>query len=307
MLKKIKSFCIILILILVAIFTLLHPSVVFKDILEAVQVFQNNLFPAMFFFYTLSDLLINYHFVEILEKLFNTFFMKVFHIGGASSFIVIMSVLSGFPSGSKYITSFLEKKIISQDTANYLLTFTHFSNPLFIMGTISMLYGKNLAFVVLLSHYLSNFILAFLIRPKDVKVETNVQKKESLSFSDTLSNSFYSSFKTLLLILSNTIFFFTVSDILTSFIGNPIFKSILYGFFDLTKGVLSVKNLNITLFFQALLMTSFLTFGGISVHFQVKEIIKGASIKYTYFLAGRISALAISILLLIAYFAIGII
>ncbi|MCI8548331.1 MAG: hypothetical protein HFJ38_05530 [Bacilli bacterium] len=307
MLKKIKSFCILFILILVMIFTLLHPSFVFKNILEAIKVFQNNLFPAMFFFYTLSDLLINYHFVEVLEKIFNSLFIKVFHIGGASSFIVIMSVLSGFPSGSKYITHFLEKKIIDRDTANYLLTFTHFSNPLFIMGTISILYGRKLAIVILLSHYVANFVLAFLIRPKEVKIEQHVYKRETSSFSDTLATSFYASFKTLLLILGNTIFFFTVSDILTNFVENPIFKSILYGLFDLTKGVLSVKSLPITLFFQALLLTSFLTFGGLSVHFQVKEIIKKEDIKYFYFLAGRISSLALAILLLICYFAIGII
>lgn len=304
MLKKIKSFCIILILLICLTFTLLNPTIIFKDILEAIKIFQNNLFPAMFFFYTLTDLLINYNFVSLLEKILGKFFLKVFHISSTSSFIVIMSVLSGFPSGSKYITNLLEEKQIDEETAEYLLTFTHFSNPLFIMGTISLLYGRKFAIMILICHYLANFILAFLIRPKEIKIEKEKTPTKKMSFSDTLSKSFYNSFKILLLILGNTCFFYTVSDIFTYFINNPLIKAIVYGFFDLTKGVLSVNNLPISSFFKALLITSFLTFGGVSVHFQVKEIIKGENINYKYFLAGRISSLAIAILLLIIYYTI---
>ena len=69
MLKKLKTLPIIILLLIGAIYTLLNPSSIFKDILEALNVFINNLFPAMFFFYTLSDLLINYGVVSILEYL----------------------------------------------------------------------------------------------------------------------------------------------------------------------------------------------------------------------------------------------
>lgn len=308
MLKKLKTLPIILLLLIGLFYTLLNPSAIFKDILEALNVFINNLFPAMFFFYTLSDLLINYGFINILEYLFNGLFKKVFHISGASSFIVIMSILSGFPSGAKYTTTFLEKKLIEKDQANYLLTFTHFSNPLFILGTISIIYGKNLALIVLISHYIANFVLAFIIRPKKLIVEkykSNIQKN---SFSTTLATSFYNSSKILLLVLGNTIFFFTASSILTVNIDNNLIKSMLMGLFDLTKGILSLQNLNISNMFKIILITSFLSFGGISVHFQVKEIIKKERLNYMYFLLGRISSLAISIIIaLICGFAIGII
>ncbi len=307
MLKKLKSLLILIFLFSVLAFTLINSNLVIEDVLEASTMFINKLFPAMFLFYTLSDLLINYGLLNVLEPIFNKLFLKLFHISGTSSFIVLMSMISGFPSGAKYTTSFLEKNLITKDLANYLLTFTHFSNPLFIMGTISILFSKKIAFFILLCHYLSNFIVAFMIRPKKAYIEKKSPKIERDSFSNTLATSFLSSFKVLFLILGNTIFFYTISDILVHSLNNELIKTLIYGLFDLTKGIISLKNLNITMFFKIILITSFLSFGGISVHFQVKEIIAKEKLNYLYFLLGRISSLAISIMLLIFLFTIRVI
>lgn len=309
MLKKLKSLVIIIFLFIVLFYAMLNSNLVIEDVLESLNLFVCKLFPAMFFFYTLSDLLINYGFVTILEAMFDHLFLKLFHISGTSSFIVIMSMLSGFPSGAKYITTFLEKQLITKELAHYLLTFTHFSNPLFIMGTISLLFSRKIAIIVLICHYLSNFILAFLIRPKKVSVEkkSTFTKMTRNSFSTTLANSFITSSKILLLILGNTIFFYTISDILTHSIDQGLIKTLIFGVFDLTKGIVSLNELNITLFFKMLLITSFLSFGGISVHFQVKEVIAKEKLNYRYFLLGRISCLAISITLLVILFAVRVI
>lgn len=307
MLKKLKTLLIIIFLFIILFYTMLNPNLIIEDVLESLNLFINKLFPAMFIFYTLSDLLINYGFVTILELMFDQLFLKLFHISGTSSFIVIMSMFSGFPSGAKYTTNFLEKKLITKDLAHYLLTFTHFSNPLFIMGTVSLLFSRRIAFFVLLCHYFSNFILAFLIRPKKVTAEINPARIKKDSFSNTLASSFMKNSKVLLLILGNTIFFYTISDIVTHSINNHLIKTLIYGFFDLTKGIVSLNELNITMFFKMLLITSFLSFGGVSVHFQVKEIIVKEKLNYMYFLLGRISSLAISIILLIILFTIRVV
>jgi len=307
MLKKIKSLLILIFLFTVLLYALVNSSIIIVDVLESLDIFINKLFPAMFFFYTLADLLINYGFVRVLEIVFQKLFLKLFHISGASSFIVIMSLLSGFPSGAKYTTSFLTKGLITKDLANYLLSFTHFSNPLFIMGTVSVLFSFKIALIVLICHYLANFILAFLIRPKKISNEKMVSNQKRESFSNTLATSFLNSFKILILILGNTIFFYTISDIITHFISNNLIKTIIYGFFDLTKGIISLQSLNGTTFFKVVLVTSFLSFGGISVHFQVKEIIAKEKLNYKYFLMGRVSSLAISIILLIFLFAIRVV
>ena len=52
-------------------------------------------------------------------------------------------MLTGFPSGPKYVKDLLDKKLISKDYANYLIMFTHFPNPLFILGSVSTIKGIN--------------------------------------------------------------------------------------------------------------------------------------------------------------------
>ena len=307
MFKKIKTFIIITILLLCLLYSLINPKLIISDIINATNIFLNNLFPSMFFFYTIGDLLVNYNFIKILELTLNKLFLKIFHISATSSFIIIISMLSGFPSGSKYITNFVKEKRINRNIANYLLTFTHFSNPLFILGMISSIYNKKVAIIVLLIHYSSNFILAYLIRPKEVYKEQQIIKKERKSFDIALKESFNNSFRILLIVFGNTCFFYTFSDIVTLFINNNIIKTIIYGSFDLTKGIIFLNTINVSNYFKILLILSFISFGGINVNFQVKQIISKEKLDYKYFLLGRISSLAISIILLFICFTIGII
>ena len=59
------------------------------------------MFPTLFPFFIISDLLINYGFVEIASKLF-TPLMKFFKIKKECACIFVLSLFSGFPSNSKY-------------------------------------------------------------------------------------------------------------------------------------------------------------------------------------------------------------
>ena len=293
--KKIFTF---FILSLILLFTLINSSLIIKSVLTSTNIFVNKLFPSMFFFYTIADLLINYNFINIIEKLLDYPFRKILHIRGYSIFIVIISMLSGFPSGSIYITELLEKNLITENTANYLLTFTHFSNPLFILGVIASIFNQEKAILILIIHYLSNFILAFLIKPKKIENINYSKKNLTLPLPEILKTSFLKNFKILLIILGNTIFFYTISEILTYYIDNNIIKTMINGVFDLTKGIIETKKLGVTDNFKLILVLTFISLGGININFQVREIINKTKLKYKYFIFGRVSAASISIILI---------
>ena len=57
------------------------------------------------------------------------------------------------------------------EEANKLIRFTHFSNPLFIINVIGTIIigNKTLGILVLLSHYLSNFIIGFIYRGEKIE------------------------------------------------------------------------------------------------------------------------------------------
>ena len=93
------------------------------------------LFPFIF----ISEILISYGFVQFLGEIFFLPFMnKFFGISGNASFALIMSMFSGTPGGAKYTTKLLEKNLITKKEAEKIIMWTHFTNPIFILGTIAI-------------------------------------------------------------------------------------------------------------------------------------------------------------------------
>ena len=77
----------------------------------------NNVFPSLFPFFVLSEILINYGFIELIGELFKPIFEKLFKINGNAAFVFIMSLLSGFPSNAKYAKElYLQNKLTSKQS-----------------------------------------------------------------------------------------------------------------------------------------------------------------------------------------------
>lgn len=277
---------------------LFTPNLILNEVSSAINVFINVLFPSIFPFYLISNILINYNFCETLNKYFSKITNFLFHTSNASSFVIIMSMFSGFPSGSKYIVELYKKNILNINQANFLITFTHFSNPLFVIAVTTPIFKNiKMSYLILLSHILANVIIGIIIRPKEKEDKTNIELKITDNFSTILSNSILSSLKLLAIILGNTCFFFIITRLITNYISlPPIFKVLVNGFFDITKGtnLLSLLNNNV---FKAIITLTFLGFGGLNIHMQVLNIINDTKIKYSNFLLGRISQIGISIII----------
>lgn len=294
---------IIQVLILIIFLSLIFNSIIITDELRnALYVFTTTLFPSIFPFFLISDLLIEYNFVYTLNKFFHKLTKKLFHSSNTSSFIIIMSMLSGFPSGSKYIKSLYDKDLLSLDEANYLITFTHFANPLFVLTVTKTIIDKKTSIYILISMYLSNLIIGMFIRPKNITNDRNLQIKNNPIFTNALTSSIKNSFDLLIIILGNTCFFFLVTRLINYYLPlNNFYQTIINGFFDITKGINSIITLNTNTNFKSILILSFICFGGLNIHLQVKSIIADTKIKYSNFLLGRICQIAISILIFIIF------
>lgn len=298
MINKFKNIFILIVLIILLIFFILNPAIVINNITKNTNSFINNVFPSLFLFFILIDLLLAFNFITVLKKLFAFPVKKLFHLDINSSFILFISLFSGFPSGSKYITNLLNKKMISIESANTLVTYTHFGNIAFILGTIGPILGKRITLIVLICHYLSNLIIAFIIRPKEVIKEKEVDKQTSASFTDILSTSIISNTKIIIIIFGTMIFFSTISLIISATIPiNSYQSTLLCGILDLSSGIISLNNISIPLFYKGLLSLIFISFGSLSVHMQVRILLRNTKIKYSYFFLGRISQTAFSITL----------
>ena len=286
--KKNKPIFTLIILTLLLIMYFINSEYIIKCFLEYNDLFYTKLYPVSFIFFILSSLLIEYKVLDYLP----------ININGI--YIFLLSLISGFPSGSKYTKELLDKKYISYEEASSLLLFSHFPNPLFIIGSISLILDKTICFKILISLILSNFIILIFTK-KYKKKYTNIVY--SNNFSKSLKTSIYNSFKTIILIYGTSIFFYLISSIITKYISiNPYLYILISGIFDLTKGVFSTTIINSTII-KSLFILIFISFGSISIHIQVKSILED-TLLYKSFVKGRIIGTILSLIIYLLIFPI---
>lgn len=300
----------IVILLLISTFEILYRSdTILNTVSYSIEIWINNIFPSLFPFFVLSEILINYGFVELFSELFKPVFEKAFKISSNASFIFIMSMLTGFPSNAKYTKQLYLSGKINLEEANKILMFSHFSNPLFILGTVSLLLSdKIIALKILFAHYITNIIIGLIFRNyncsklefskfslKKALSKMHYKIINSSSFGTIMTNALKNAIDTLLLILGVVTTFLIISTIINNIFDLNIYlKTFLSSFLEMTQGLKNISLLNISNYYKSILIVATLSFGGLSVHMQIISILSDTKIKYTPFLIARILHVIIS-------------
>jgi len=295
---------IIVLLIFIVIFSIFIFS---KDINIIVSfsfnLWKENIFPSLFPFFVISNVLVNIGFVEFLGSLLKNIMYILFKIKGEASFVFFMGMLSGFPSSAKYIDELNKKGLLNESESNKLILFTFFSNPLFVINTIGIMFFKDIkiGIIILIAHYIGNIIIGILFRNYNasLKDKKKIDIKKTLclfnenigktKFFNTIFNAAIDSVKTLVSIFATiTIFLILISIISNLFKFNTLENSIIYGIFEMTSGLRQLSILDIALTTKVFLSTFFISFGGLSIHAQIINILKNYNINYYRFLLVRI-------------------
>lgn len=301
--KKYQELFAVLIILFLYLGIFIKPSLIIESGILSINIFKTKLFPSIFPFFVLASLLLELGIATKISNKINPIFKRLFHVEDNSSFIILVSMISGFPSGSKYIADSLRDKTIDRNTANYLLTFTHFANPLFVLGTCGLILNNlSLAYKILIIQIVSNLILGIILRPRKIKSFKNISKFHNKTILEALPKAINESIKLLLFMLGSITFFMFFSKLLTNFLSlNPFFETIITGILDMTSGISLVPSINTTNYISGLLILTFITFGSFSVHLQVLNNIKEEDLEYKYFFFGRVMETAIALLIYILF------
>jgi len=289
--QKIKQFSIIGMILLIMLALLQKNRLVFEASSRAFELWKHNLVPVMLPFFVLADILINYNFVYYLTRCFSKITSFFFRLNPACTFILFMSIFSGFPSNAKYIRNLYEQHLIDLKDAKKIVLFSHFSNPLFLLGTVGLLLNHTLAaIVILIAHYSTNFILGLLLRNYSLATSNILPKPiPNKPFIKVLGNAILSAVNTLLLILGTITFFLILSTILLDFLQvAPLWKGILTGILEMSSGVKYIALSNELLILKATIISMILSFGGLAIHIQTFSILETMNLKYLPYLATRI-------------------
>lgn len=292
--KKTINIVMICLLLTIIYFMITASNKVIESVNFSISIWKDNLFPTLFPFFVVSSLLLNYGFVDILGNLLSKPMNKLFHLPGCCGFVLAISLVSGFPSGAKYTKDLVENNLITIKQAERLLTFTHYSNPLFILGMIGsiLLNNQKLAYLIMIAHIVSGLLVGIIFRKKNYYSCENMQKKSnktSKTFGQLLTESIMSSLNTMFLLLGIVTIFLIISTIIKNIVSlPPILSTIVSGIIEMTQGVKLASLMQTSELIKIIIITGIISFGGLSVHMQVLGIISEQKIRYKYFFLARI-------------------
>ena len=299
--KKLMDFTFCLFCFISLIFIFKNNKEVANVIIEAVNLFLKKVFVSLFPMFILNDILINLNIPYYFYLLFNKLFLKVFKTSGLGAYVFIMRLISGTPSNAYILKELVELEKISLEEANHFLTFTYFSNPLFLSVMLSTIFNTRVVLKIILCHYIANIIIGILIRNKAPKIANNKNILKT-NLKITLTKSINKSITTLLMILGTISFYMLLTFIITSLLpNNCLIKAIISGFLEITNGLNTMTSLNILNKIKEIIASAIISFGGLSIHTQIKAILEDTNMNYSYFLKGRIMQSIISVILIMIF------
>ena len=292
------TFCLFCFVSIIFIFT--NNKDVAEVIINATNLFLRKVFVSLFPMFIINDILINLNIPYYFYLVFNKLFLKVFKTSGLGAYVFIMSLISGTPSNAYILKELVEERKLSYEEASHFLMFTYFSNPLFLTIMLGSIFDSKTTLKIILIHYISNILIGILKRGKAPKITHQNFQLETRKRNGILIKSINKSISTLLMILGTVTFYMLLTYIITyPFQNNILLKTCFSGFLEITNGLNNLINLNIYSKIKEIIAIAIISFGGLSIHTQIKAILEDTQIKYKYFLKGRLLHTMISILLII--------
>ena len=300
--EKIGNFTFCLFCFICIFFIFYNNKEVAAIIIEATNLFLIMFIVSLFPMFIINDILINANVPYYFTRLCNRFFIKIFHTNGLGAYVFFMSLISGSPSNAYILKGLVEEEKLTEEEASHLLTFTFFSNPLFLTMMLSSMFSMKETIKIILIHYLTNVIIGILIRKKAPPMSTNNQKEKIKKANGSLTKSINKAVSTLLMILGTITFYMLITYIFTTLLGkSALLKTGISGFLEITNGLNNLALLNISTKLKEMIAIAIISFGGLSIHTQIKAILEDTQIHYHSFLKGRIMHACISVILIMIF------
>jgi len=283
--SKLSKLAVILFFILIFI----KKDIIYITIYKTTLIWFKNIVPNLLPVFIISSLIVSTNLIQNICNVLGKIFEYIFNINKYGAYVYILSLISGSPSNAKYIKDLSDNNLINKDEKNTLLSFTMNYNPILIISLISLYLPKNISYKILIIIILSNFITGIILRRKNKIINNNIIKIKKTSISVIIKDTI----DTLLMILGTLVFYNLIINFVS--INLPILKNIINGLLEVTTSLTSLNNINVSLNIKILLTLIYLSFGGLSIHTQIKSILPDTN--YKMLLKSRFICIIISLLL----------
>ncbi|MBW7456983.1 sporulation integral membrane protein YlbJ, partial [Paenibacillus sepulcri] len=151
------------------------PAASLEASIRGLSIWWQVLFPALFPFFVISELLLGFGIVHFFGKLLDHLMRPLFRLPGIGGFVVTMGYASGYPVGARLTAQLWEQRLVNRAEGERLVAFTTTSDPIFLIGAVSVGFFHNVALAPLLavSHYGGGLLIGLMMRFHDRKYESS--------------------------------------------------------------------------------------------------------------------------------------
>lgn len=306
---------------------ILAPHVCIQYTISGAKLFFNAVFPSLFPFLVVINIIIGYDGIHIYSKLLGNIFCRPLKLTKECNFALLISLLCGYPLGARYACDLYEKNIIDLNTCERLLNIASNSSPLFIIGSVgaSMMSSAKIGYILLLSNILSCLFMGFILPSKSSSFKlknknNNFSKKPSNtlnigivfknSIEDALKNSlniggFIVVFSVITGIIKNNVIFHIVLNKFSLFVGasSDFIEGLLLGLLEVTNGCYLIASSNSNLYVKLPILSFLIAFSGLSIISQVYSYTYKLDVSIKKYISRKfIQGIISSILTIILYY-----
>ena len=304
--KKIAIFASFFIVFLI-ICMVLQPNLCIKSIYGGLSVWAKCIVPSLLPFMFFTKLLTSLNFVSNLTKKTYKINKFLFNAPKISSYIFLMSIISGYPVGAKLISEYHKMGVISNRQANKLCTFCSTSGPLFIIGSVgtAMFLDAKLGYIMFAAHVFGAILNGILYRKAFVD-NTEIEMPKTQTVQNMLQASMQDSILSVLvvggfiaisfLVIEMFLYYnllypfqFLIEKVLSAFGVQEATNSVVCGILEVSKGTILLSQLSMQKKLISTFASFLIGFGGLSVFLQAAAFLKSANINLKFYILQKIT------------------
>lgn len=224
-------------LLALAAMMLLYPAPALTAALRGLSIWWDILFPALVPFFVIAELMLGFGIVHFFGTLLDPMMRPLFRVPGIGGFVMAMGFASGYPVGARLTAQLWEQRLVKRDEGERLVAFTTTSDPIFLIGAVSIgfFHDAGLAVVLGVAHYGTSVIVGLLMRfhgdrrsteaaPKSSNLSLlrqamqamhRARLRDSRTFGEMLRDALQSSLKLIMVVGGLVVFFCVVLEVLT--------------------------------------------------------------------------------------------
>ena len=285
------------VMLFAAVGLLTRSGEVSKGIESGLEVCAGILIPALFPFMVLSGLLSLTSAAHVLSAPLKSVTAKVLKLPDAFGAVVLLSLVGGYPVGAKSVSQLVRNGKISKETAQRMMCFCMNPGPSFLITAVGvkMLNDRTAGIILFLTQTAATILIGVFVSLRKKPEHTSIELRE-IRGAEAFVEAVSGASSAMLCVCAFAVIFSGILPLVES--GGAIFliRSVLpfkasvinaavSGFFEVTSGCVGATSGENVPFG---LLSAIVSFGGLSVLFQVMSCFRGTGVSLRPLIISRV-------------------